>query len=58
MGTQTESVKETPIPQPPVAQSGESGSIRDEFDAEIAILVPQKPTAAGIVEFDKYMAEL
>lgn len=37
--------------------SAESGSIWDEFDAEIAVLVPQNPTAAGIVEFDKYIEE-
>lgn len=40
----------------PVLQS-KTPSIWDDFDAEIAVSVPQNPTAAGIVEFDKYMEE-
>ncbi|KAH9635585.1 hypothetical protein HF086_012254 [Spodoptera exigua] len=61
IGTQTneptETVEELPVQQPTSAQSIESGSIWDEFDAEIAVLVPQNSTAAGIVEFDKYIGE-
>lgn len=46
-----ESVEEVPVPQP------KTGSIWDEFDEEISAHIPQNPTAAGIVEFDKYMEE-
>lgn len=40
------------VPQPP-----KTGSIWDDFDEKISALVPQNPTAAGIVEFDKYLDE-
>ncbi|KAH9629373.1 hypothetical protein HF086_008159 [Spodoptera exigua] len=48
---QESAVEERVPPQP------KTGSIWDDFDEEISALVPQNPTAAGIVEFDKYMEE-
>ncbi|XP_047033032.1 E3 SUMO-protein ligase ZBED1-like [Helicoverpa zea] len=47
-----EEATQVPAPQPP-----KTGSIWDDFDEEISALVPQNPTAAGIVEFDKYLDE-
>lgn len=46
-----------PAPEQPPAPAAQSGSIWDEFEADIASLVPHNRTAAGIVEFDKYIAE-
>lgn len=52
-----EPVEEVPVPQSTSVRSAESGSIWDEFDEEVAVLVPRNPTAAGVVEFDKYIQE-
>lgn len=52
-----EPIQDEPMRQPTTSHPAQSGSIWDEFDAEIASLVPENPTAAGIVEFDKYLEE-
>lgn len=54
------STPEPEVQQPPIPQQmpqPEEDFMWGDFDAEIAVLVPQNPTAAGIVEFDTYMEE-
>ncbi|CAB3240133.1 unnamed protein product [Arctia plantaginis] len=45
-------------PQHPVPTTSSSKKFWDDFDSEIVILTPQNPTAAGIVEVDKYLNEI
>lgn len=41
----------------PTPTSSKTPSIRNDFDEEIARLVPENTTAAGIIEVDKYIQE-
>lgn len=46
-----------PEPAEPSTVPSKANSIWEQFDLEVARLVPENPVAAGIVEFNKYILE-
>ncbi|XP_022836777.1 zinc finger BED domain-containing protein 1-like, partial [Spodoptera litura] len=52
-----EDTANNPVPEEPTPGPSKTGSIWEDFDVEVSRLIPENPTAAGIVEFDKYLQE-